>query len=50
MQIEINRRLYMDEAVFTRRPAMDSLREDLNRLVEALAGISPRDLWLPPTR
>ncbi|EKV30499.1 N-formylglutamate deformylase [Caenispirillum salinarum AK4] len=50
MQIEINRRLYMDEAAFTRRPAMESLREDLNRLVEVLAGIRPQDLRLPAGR
>ncbi|WP_404381632.1 N-formylglutamate amidohydrolase [Caenispirillum salinarum] len=50
MQIEINRRLYMDEAAFTRRPAMDGLRADLNRLVDTLARIRPQDLRLPAAR
>jgi N-formylglutamate amidohydrolase len=50
MQIEINRRLYMDEATFTRRQAMASLREDLTGLVEALAAIRPQDLRLPSSR
>lgn len=41
MQIEINRRLYMDESSFTRLPGMAGLREDLDRLVETLAALPP---------
>lgn len=50
MQVEINRRLYMDERTFTRRHDMSRLRDHLNQLVEALAALPPDALRLPGRR
>ena len=44
MQIEINRRLYMDEETFGRRPSLGRLRADLKNLVETLADLPHRHL------
>ncbi|GAA0594119.1 N-formylglutamate amidohydrolase [Caenispirillum bisanense] len=49
MQIEINRRLYMDEETFSRRPGLGRLRADLKSLVESLSALRRHDL-LPPAR
>ena len=38
LQIEINRRLYMDEQTLDKRGGFDTLRRDLDRLLEALRG------------
>lgn len=37
LQVEINRRLYMDEASFAKSPGFDHLKADLDRLVARLA-------------
>jgi N-formylglutamate deformylase len=37
LQIEVNRRLYMDERTRERSPGYDSLRQDLTRLLETVA-------------
>lgn len=50
MQIEINRRLYMDEDTFTRLPALDRLRDHLNTLVRTLAKLPTADLRPPRIR
>ncbi|MFM2041980.1 MAG: hypothetical protein RLY86_556 [Pseudomonadota bacterium] len=42
LQIEINRRLYMEEVSFSRRPDLPLLAEHMVELVEALGGVRPR--------
>lgn len=41
LQIETNRRLYMDEATHRKSPGFDKVAADLTLLVQALAAISP---------
>lgn len=38
LQVEIARRLYMDEAAIERLPGMTALRRDMSRLIETLVG------------
>ena len=40
LQIEVNRKLYMDEAAFERNPNFPRLKADLDGLVAALAGFA----------
>ena len=44
LQIEINRRLYMDERTHEKRPGFPTLQAHLTRLVEALAAMPSADL------
>lgn len=44
LQIEINRRLYMDEATHRRHPAFKRIQGDLGRVVTALAALTPAQL------
>ncbi|MCA1939365.1 MAG: N-formylglutamate amidohydrolase [Caenispirillum bisanense] len=50
MQIEINRRLYMDEDTFARHGGLARLRDDLRSLVESLARLGRHDLMPHPRR
>lgn len=47
LQIEINRRLYMDEACYERSPAFGRVAQHMDALIGTLAAI-PRDELLPP--
>jgi N-formylglutamate amidohydrolase len=42
LQIEISRRLYMDESRITKSPGFTQVQEDIGRLIHALAGEAPR--------
>ena len=44
LQIEINRRLYMDESTHRRRPGFARLQSDLSQVVAALAALTPGEL------
>ena len=44
LQIEINRRIYMDEATHRRRPGFARLQADLGEVVAALAALTPAQL------
>ena len=44
VQIEINRRLYMDERTFELTPGYDKLKADLRALLETLLATDPRTL------
>ena len=44
LQIEVNRRLYMDEATHRRRPGFVRLQADLGKVVAALAGLTSAQL------
>lgn len=46
LQIEINRRLYMDERTHEKRPGFGRLQSDMSTLVEALAAM-PGDVFQP---
>lgn len=47
LQIEINRRLYMNEARLTRRQSLPSLAAEMAELVASLGAIDPNSLRLP---
>ncbi|MBW7849692.1 MAG: N-formylglutamate amidohydrolase [Rhodospirillales bacterium] len=47
LQVEINRRLYMDEIAFERGPGFRQLTDHITVLIDALAAI-PREELLPP--
>lgn len=47
LQIEINRRLYMDERTYDRLPTFDRLRQDLAAVIRALAALPPECLRAP---
>ncbi len=44
LQIEVNRRIYMDEATHRRRPGFARLQSDLGGVVAALAALTPAQL------
>jgi N-formylglutamate amidohydrolase len=44
LQIEINRRLYMDERSYARLPGFDTLRRHLAEVIDALAAVPPERL------
>lgn len=44
LQIEINRSLYMDETALERLPGLDTLKSDLNRLIDSISKLTPEDL------
>lgn len=44
LQIEINRRIYMDEATHRRKPGFARLRQHLGEVVAALAALTPEEL------
>ena len=44
LQIEINRRLYMDEETFEKSEGFDRLKSDLGHLTEALAAFARSSL------
>jgi len=44
IQIEVNRRLYMDEATLEPHAGLAELRANLRRLIQALAATDPRTL------
>jgi N-formylglutamate amidohydrolase len=48
LQIEINRRIYMDESRIERRPALKALARDMRDVMVALGGLSPADLVSSP--
>ena len=48
LQIEINRRLYMEESTHRRRPGFARLQADLGQVIAALAAIAPAELRIAP--
>lgn len=44
LQLEVNRRLYMDEATFEMLPAAQELKADLRAMAQALLAVDPRAL------
>ncbi|MGD1875964.1 MAG: N-formylglutamate amidohydrolase [Kiloniellaceae bacterium] len=44
LQIEINRRIYMDESRIERRPALQALARDMRDVVAALGALDPAEL------